>query len=196
MCHVSRVRCCMSCVRCRIWCVTCERSLTPTATAKEPPTVNSPIMHTRPFFKDQEVSSPPESGVTTMTQTGTQTHNSRTSQLSATAIIFYTTIINRPGVAGAVVQTALSFIKWLSEPFPPDIQNIIASKPLELESWNFDRMFTPYHVSCVMCHVSRVTCHMAPVTCHLSPVTCFFVVFVFYKKNGKSGEASWWRVCY
>ena len=122
-----------------------------------------------------------------MTQTGTQTHNSWTLQLSATAIIFYITIINRPGVAGAVLQTALwavlqtalSFIKWLSEPFPPDIQNIIASKPLELESWNFDRIFTPYHVSCVMCHVS-------PLTCHVSPVTCIFFSFsLFYTQNWK-----------
>ena len=105
-------------------------------------------------------------------------------------------LINRPGVAGAVLQTALWFIKWVSEwvsqPFPPDIQNIIASKPLELESWYFDRMFTPHHVSCVTCHMSHVTCHVSPVTCHLSPVTCkknhIFFDFFFNKKKWEK----WW----
>ena len=77
-------------------------------------------------------------------------------------------VINRPGVAGAVLQTASSLInsliKWVTEPFPPDIHNIIKPKPLELESWNFERMFAPHHVSCVTCHVSRVTSHIYCVT--------------------------------
>ena len=51
-------------------------------------------------------------------------------------IVYY--IVNRPGVAGAVLQTALSFIDSFihsfSEPFPPDIHNIINPKPLELDS--------------------------------------------------------------
>ena len=57
----------------------------------------------------------------------------------------------------------------------------------ELESWNFERMFTPHHVSCVTCHISRVTCHLSPVTCHVSPahVTCQKYIFLHfhYKKN-------------
>ena len=85
-------------------------------------------------------------------------------------------IINRPGVARAVLQTASSLIDWLiqsvREPFPPDLQSIITPKPLELESWFFERMFTPHHVSHVLCHVSHVMCHLSPVTCHLSCVTC------------------------
>ena len=53
--------------------------------------------------------------------------------------------------------------------------------------------------------MSRVTCHLSPVTCHLSPVTCqqiiFFDIFIFFiffyvNKNGQSGGASRWRVCY
>ena len=35
------------------------------------------------------------------------------------------TLINRPGVSGAVLQTPLSPIKSVSDPFPPDLQNII-----------------------------------------------------------------------
>ena len=53
-------------------------------------------------------------------------------------------VINRPGVAGAVLQTASWFIHWfinsVSHPFPPDIHNIINPKPLELDSWNVERV--------------------------------------------------------
>ena len=41
------------------------------------------------------------------------------------------------------------------------------------------------------CHVSHVTCHMTHVTCHMS-----FFFFFYLKKNGQSGGASRWRVCY
>ena len=74
-------------------------------------------------------------------------------------------LFNRPNVAKAVLQTASSFIQWASQPFPPDIQNIIVSKPLELESWNLTE-FLPH----IMCHMSRVTCDLSHVTCHLSHV--------------------------
>ena len=47
-------------------------------------------------------------------------------------------------------------------------------------------------MSPVMCHLSGVTCHVSPVVCHLSHD--FF--FVLNKKNGQSGEASQWMVCY
>ena len=70
-------------------------------------------------------------------------------------------------------------------------------------------MFTPTdmshvtcHVSCVMCHVSRVKCHLSPVTCHMSKQFFFLtfklllLIFFTYKKNGQSGGASQWRVCY
>ena len=43
-------------------------------------------------------------------------------------------IFNRPAVAGAVLKTPPSLIKSLSDPFPPDLQNIISPKPLELGS--------------------------------------------------------------
>ena len=108
-------------------------------------------------------------------------------------------IFNRPGVAGAVLQTASWFVKSVShctlwKYLPPDIHNIINPKPLELDSWNFERMFTLYHVSCVTWHVSPVTCHVSHVTCHVSPVTCHmsFVFCLFLQIGGTSR----WRVCY
>ena len=41
-------------------------------------------------------------------------------------------VISRPGVAGAVLQTPLSFInsliQWLRDPFPPNLQNNFTPK--------------------------------------------------------------------
>ena len=63
--------------------------------------------------------------------------------------------------------------KWVSEPIPPNLPDIINPKPLELGSWNFERMFTP--PPCVTCHMSGVTRHMSGVRCHVSSVTCHFL---------------------
>ena len=98
------------------------------------------------------------------------------------SLLLLQSIFNRPGVAGAALQTPLSLINWLTlieSPFPPNLQNIINPKPLELGTWNAYTMFTTFHVSCVTCQVS-------PVTCHLSPV--FFLLQI--------AGASWWRACY
>jgi hypothetical protein len=87
-------------------------------------------------------------------------------------------IFNRPGVAGAVLQSASLLIHSLSQPFLPNLQNIINHKKEKLGSWNFEEMFTSpnmslvtCHVSCVMCHVSHVTWHMSHVMGHLSHFT-------------------------
>ena len=73
-----------------------------------------------------------------------------------------------------------------------DLHNIINGKPLELESWNVEKMFTTHHVSCVMFYVSHVTCHVSSVLVHLS-----HVMFFFNKtKKWQIGGASRWRVCY
>ena len=107
-------------------------------------------------------------------------------------------IINRPGVAGAVLQTPPSLIDSSIHPLWKYLQTIITSKPLELGTWNVDTMFTiPYvsHMSRVMCHVSHVTCHVSHVTCHMSCVTCH-VSHVTKKNLKKCGGASRWRVCY
>ena len=62
------------------------------------------------------------------------------------------------------------------------LQNIKTPKPLELKSWIFERMFTPHHLSYVMCHMSCVTCQVPPVTCQLSCVTSHVlpVFFLFF----------------
>ena len=108
-------------------------------------------------------------------------------------------VFNRPGVVGAVLESASSLIKSLSQPFPPNLQDIINHKPEKLSSWNFERMFTFHNMSHVVCHVSRVTCHMSCVMCHISRVTCHMwhvtcdiSHFFFWQ----SGEVYPLRVCY
>ena len=84
--------------------------------------------------------------------------------------LWQNTIINRPGVARAVLQTPLSFIKWVS-------QSAFSSKSSQhhesqskrarkLKFWE-----NVHHPLCVTCQVS---------------------IFFFLQR----GWASWWRVCY
>ena len=80
-------------------------------------------------------------------------------------------------------------IKWLidsvSDPFPPNIQDIISPKPLELGSWHFERIFIPpHHASHVTCHVSHLTCQVSGVRCH---VPCFFSSCFF-------SRTKWWSL--
>ena len=51
-CNMSCVTCHMSCVMCHMLRVTCHMSLTSTATAMDPPPVNSHTMHSRMVCKD------------------------------------------------------------------------------------------------------------------------------------------------
>ena len=69
--------------------------------------------------------------------------------------------IERPGVSGVVLHTH----------FPPNLQNILTPKPLELRTWNCEIMFTTFCVSRVTCHMSCVTCHKLDVTWHHNPQT-------------------------
>ena len=94
-------------------------------------------------------------------------------------------VINRPGVARAILQTPL----WLTVSLiPPNLQHIIIHKLLDLGSCNSEIMFTPHHMSHVMCHVSNVMCQVSRVTWHMSPF--------FSSLKKKSGGARRWRVCY
>ena len=45
--------------------------------------------------------------------------------------------------------------------------------------------------------MSGVTCHMSCVTCQVSGVMCHVSHVIFFLSSffGKSGGASWWRVC-
>ena len=96
---------------------------------------------------------------------------------------------NRPGVAGAVLHTALLLIHSVTAPFPPNLQDIINPQPLELGSWNVGRVFTPHHVSHVTCDVSHFACQISHVTCQVSTVRSHMYFFL-------NDGASRWRVCY
>ena len=93
-------------------------------------------------------------------------------------IVFFGGIFNRSGVVEAVLQSALwfidSFSQSVSQPFPPNIQNIINHKPEELGSWNLRECSPPttYHMSHVACLVLCVT--MSCVICHMSHIFFFF----------------------
>ena len=61
---------------------------------------------------------------------------------------------------------------WLSDPLVKISANTLNPKPEELGSWNVERIFILYYVSCVMCHFSCVMCHVSCVMCHVSYVAC------------------------
>ena len=98
--------------------------------------------------------------------------------------MIYVIIINGPGVAGAVLQTPLSFVDSL-------IRSVILFlkifKTLSIpnhKNWGeiLRESWTP-----TICHMSCVTCHVSHVMCHVSGVKCHFFL---------SGGASLGRVCY
>ena len=101
-------------------------------------------------------------------------------------IILSVYIFNRPGVAGAVLQTASSLIHSVIL----FLQTFKTSLHPKCESLGAEilRECSPPQT----CHMSLVTCHVSRVTCHMSCVTCHFFSSFF----GQSGEAYWWRVCY
>ena len=76
------------------------------------------------------------------------------------------------------------FIQSIRYHFSPNLQNTKTCKPLELETWHFDRIFTTSYGSGVICHVSCVTCHMSRFRCHMSD---------FFLQNGGDSR---WKVCY
>ena len=89
----------------------------------------------------------------------------------------------------AVLQTPSSLIDKASHPFPPNLQNSITPKPLELGTWNIDTMFTTCHMSCVTCNI------FVSSSFSFINICIFFYIFYFYCLY-LIGEACWWRVCY
>ena len=76
-------------------------------------------------------------------------------------------MINRTGVAGLFYKLLRhSLIKGLSHCLPPNLQNIITPKPLQLGICNFERVLASF-----MCHMSHVICHVSHVMC------------IFFKEN-------------
>ena len=67
-------------------------------------------------------------------------------------------IINRPGVARAVLQTPLLFIKWSFLKITSKHCLSQAVRARDLKSWH-----NIHHLQCVRCHI----CHMSYVTCQV-----------------------------
>ena len=98
-------------------------------------------------------------------------------------------IINRPGVAGAVLQSPplLTYL-LIKSAFSSRYSQHHKSQTVragQLKFWE-----NVHTTPCGMCHVSGVTCQVSPVTCHVSRVTChmskiFFFTFSLEKKKKK-----------
>ena len=103
-----------------------------------------------------------------------------------------TSLVNRPGVAGAVLHTALLLINALIQwSFSSRYSQDHDSQTVRARGLKFWESVHP--TPCVMCHVSRVTCHVSSVTCHLSHA---FFFFFYPTKILQSVGASRWRVRY
>ena len=85
---------------------------------------------------------------------------------------------NRPGVAGALLQTPPSLINsviqwWFVEIYSKWYNSqTIRAKELKFGVNVHLPKCVACHVSHVTCHVSCVTCHVSHVMCHMSHVTC------------------------
>ena len=100
--------------------------------------------------------------------------------------------MNRPGVAGAVLQTPSTFIN--SSCSSQSSKHCLSQtvKARELKFWEnvhpppFVKCHMSHvtcHMSCVRCHVSDVTCHLSHVTCHTSCVPCNYCYYFFYTRH-------------
>ena len=76
-------------------------------------------------------------------------------------------LINRPGVAGAVLQTTLSLIDSISQSFfSSQSSKYNFSQTVKARTLTFIENF--HHPLCVKCHMSGVTCHMSCVMWHMT----------------------------
>ena len=119
-------------------------------------------------------------------------------QMNENSIIQH--VINRPGVAGAVLQAPLSLIhSFCRSAYSFKSSKYHTTQTVMVRELTFWENAHPHNMSHVKCHVSHVMCHMSIVTCHVSHVMCnmaqlyiyFFPLFFW-----QIGEAFWWRVCY
>ena len=107
-------------------------------------------------------------------------------------------ISNRPGVAGAVLQTHLWLTESLSDPFSSKSLKYHCSQTVKSRYWKYldnvhHSLFVICHMPVVTCHVICVMCYVSCVTWHMSHVTCDMpLVFMCIQIGG----ACWLRVCY
>ena len=99
-------------------------------------------------------------------------------------------IFNRPGVAGAVLQSPPSIIDWLIEWLSDPLVKI-SSKHSQSQTGRARVLKFWENVHPTLYFM----CHMSPVNCHVSCVT-YHMYFLSFKKIGQRGGASQWRVCY
>ena len=88
----------------------------------------------------------------------------------------YIYFFNRPGVAGAILQTPLIFFDLLTDSLIL-CENIFNKHSLpnrKSSGTDILRERSPP----LTCHVSCVTCHMSHVTCHVSCGQCHFDLFL------------------
>ena len=118
----------------------------------------------------------------------------------------------RPGVAGAVLLTVLSFIHSFIHTFihssfsskSSKHHNYWIARARELKFWEnvYPQLYVMYHISYVTCHMLCVTCHLSHVItclkCFIFTTFIFLIIFLnWYKKYiVQSDDAIWWRVCY
>ena len=94
-------------------------------------------------------------------------------------------MFDRPGVAGAVLQTPLLLIQSVSElSFSSKSSLYYKSQTVWARAQNFWENVHPHNMS-------HVTCQMPCITCQMSCVNCHIIFFV-----GLIGGAYRWRVCY
>ena len=84
---------------------------------------------------------------------------------------YITSVLNRPGVAGPVLQTPLSLINEVSKKSfscqPLKYNQFQTLRARELTFWGI-----VHSLQTVRCQMSDVMCHMSLVTCHMSRVKC------------------------
>ena len=92
---------------------------------------------------------------------------------------------NRPGVAGAVLQTP----SWLTDLITLFLQIFKTPSLPNHNSLGADILrgcspsTTCHPPTCVTCHVSYVTCHMSLVTCQMSIDNIIIIIIFFFLKS-------------
>ena len=101
-------------------------------------------------------------------------------------------ILNKPGVAGDVLQTPPSLINLSNNWWFVQISSYLCiSKTIQLGTWHFETILITPCVSCVTCHMTCDTWH---VTWYVTNDMSY--VKREHRKKGKNGGASRGRVCY
>ena len=109
-------------------------------------------------------------------------------------------VFNKPGIAGAVLQTppslgySLSHRSFFSKPSKHHYTQTLWARELKFWENVHPRPRVTCQLSGVTCHVSSVRCQVSGYRCYVSGVISQVSVFLSF--FGQSGGASPWRVCY